>query len=50
MSVEQRDGAPHYAWNGTTAWFCSTACRDEYAADPDRFAIATQRNKEQVER
>ena len=38
MSVEQRDDTPHYARNGTTAWFCSTTCRDEYAADPDRFA------------
>lgn len=38
MAVEQRDGTPHYSWDGTTAWFCSTSCRDEYAADPGHFA------------
>jgi YHS domain-containing protein len=23
---------------GRTWWFCSTACRDEYRVDPERFA------------
>jgi len=37
MAVE-REGAPHYRWDGTTSFFCSPACRDEFAAEPQRFA------------
>ena len=28
---------PHYEYSGEVRWFCSTACRDEFAADPRRF-------------
>lgn len=34
MAVEQGSGASHYQHNGTTWWFCSAACRDEFAANP----------------
>ena len=37
MAVE-REGALHYRWDGTTSFFCSPACRDEFAAEPERFA------------
>ncbi|HYY80771.1 MAG TPA: ATP-binding cassette domain-containing protein [Actinomycetes bacterium] len=36
MTVEQHD-RPHLQLDGATWWFCSTACREEFAADPDRF-------------
>jgi len=36
MTVTQEEG-PHYRYDGTTWWFCSTACRDEFSADPQRF-------------
>jgi putative ABC transport system ATP-binding protein len=37
MAVAQ-DHGPHYRYDGTTWWFCSTECRDEFAATPERFA------------
>jgi putative ABC transport system ATP-binding protein len=36
MAVAQNQG-PHYRHDGTTWWFCSTQCRDEFAADPEKF-------------
>ena len=40
MAVE-REGAPHYRRDGATSFFCSQACRDEFAAEPERFAAGT---------
>jgi putative ABC transport system ATP-binding protein len=40
MPVEA-DGNPSTTIDGTTWWFCSTHCRDEFAGDPDRFRAAT---------
>lgn len=37
MAVE-REGSPHFAHDGQTHFFCSPACRDEFAADPERFS------------
>jgi putative ABC transport system ATP-binding protein len=37
MTVAQHDG-PHLQLDGTVWWFCSTACREEFTADPGRFA------------
>ena len=42
MAVETGAG-PHREHDGRTWWFCSTHCRDEFAADPERFRSATQR-------
>ena len=36
MAVE-REGTPHYRHDGQTYYFCSPACRDEFAASPGRF-------------
>jgi putative ABC transport system ATP-binding protein len=36
MAVE-RGEVPHYRRDGTTWFFCSPACRDEFAGDPQRF-------------
>jgi putative ABC transport system ATP-binding protein len=36
----QSERAPHYGFDGETASFCSPACRDEFAATPERFAVA----------
>jgi len=41
MAVEQQDG-PHYRSDGTTWWFCSRACRDEFAAEPEHFGERTR--------
>jgi len=34
----EREGGPHFVHDGRTWFFCSTQCRDEFAAAPDRFA------------
>ena len=39
MAVE-RDGSPHFRWDGQTYFFCSPGCREEFAADPGRFLRA----------
>jgi putative ABC transport system ATP-binding protein len=36
MSVAIAQG-PHYQHGGRTWWFCSSACRDEFAIDPARY-------------
>jgi putative ABC transport system ATP-binding protein len=36
MAVERTDN-PHLKLHGEVWWFCSTHCRDEFAADPARF-------------
>ncbi len=36
MAVE-REGSPHYRWDGQTYFFCSPGCRGEFSARPDRF-------------
>jgi putative ABC transport system ATP-binding protein len=36
MSITPAD-TPHLELDGTVWWFCSTGCRDEFAADPVRF-------------
>jgi putative ABC transport system ATP-binding protein len=36
MAVETHD-TPHLVLDGSDWWFCSTHCRDEFAADPERF-------------
>ena len=40
MAVE-RSGTPTLDYEHATYWFCSTHCRDEFAADPKRFPHAT---------
>ncbi len=37
MAVE-REGSPHYRFDGQTYVFCSPQCREEFAAEPARFA------------
>ena len=39
MAVE-REATPHFVNDGRTWFFCSTACRDEFATDPDRFSAS----------
>ena len=39
MPVEAADN-PSLSRDGSTWWFCSTHCRDEFDADPDRFLLA----------
>jgi putative ABC transport system ATP-binding protein len=39
MSVETTN-TPHFEIDGTSWWFCSTYCRDEFAANPQRFTPA----------
>jgi putative ABC transport system ATP-binding protein len=42
MAVE-REGAPHYRREGTISFFCNPACRDEFAAEPERFGAGRRR-------
>ncbi|HEX4980644.1 MAG TPA: ATP-binding cassette domain-containing protein [Ilumatobacteraceae bacterium] len=37
MSITPAD-TPHLELDGSVWWFCSSACRDEFATDPVRFA------------
>jgi putative ABC transport system ATP-binding protein len=39
MAVETTK-TPHAEIDGITSWFCSTYCRDEFAANPQRFTPA----------
>ena len=39
MAVEQGDATPHAQRDGTTWWFCSTACRDDFTAKPDTYLL-----------
>jgi len=42
MAVEG-EGSPHLVNDGGTWFFCSTACRDEFAENPDRFSVRSTR-------
>jgi putative ABC transport system ATP-binding protein len=44
MTVPQHDN-PHLQLDGTVWWFCSIACREEFAADPDRFLLHPRSNQ-----
>ena len=52
MTVRPSDN-PHYEYSGEVRWFCSTGCRDEFAADPDRFlsqaAAKVQPNRDAIQ-
>lgn len=37
MAVERDHATPHFRYRGETYFFCSPACREEFAATPDRF-------------
>lgn len=39
MAIE-REQAPHYRHDGQTYYFCSPACREEFATSPERFLRA----------
>ncbi len=41
MAVE-REATPHFAIEGQTWFFCSTACRDEFAVNPGAFPAGTR--------
>jgi putative ABC transport system ATP-binding protein len=41
MAVEAGEN-PHLQVAGQTWWFCSAHCRDEFAAEPDRFPLVTE--------
>jgi YHS domain-containing protein len=41
MAVERADN-PQLQLDGRTWWFCSTHCRDEFAAQPARFPLLSE--------
>lgn len=43
MTVHPSGAAPHYQHNGTTYWFCSPTCRDDFAADPTNYLDGASR-------
>lgn len=49
MAVD-RDGGPHYRHDGQTYFFCSAPCREEFAAEPERFRARSSRPPEEVTR
>ena len=41
MAVQPGDDTPHYQHDGTTYWFCSVACRQDFADDPSQYIRRT---------
>lgn len=41
MAVE-RENAFHLSWNGVDYYFCAKGCRDEFAAEPERYPVASE--------
>lgn len=37
MEIEQSEAAATIEYEGTTYCFCSQSCRDQFAADPERY-------------
>jgi putative ABC transport system ATP-binding protein len=37
MAVQPDDNSPHYQHDSTTYWFCSLACRQDFADDPSQY-------------
>lgn len=37
MTVEEAEAAATYRYKGETFYFCATACRDRFAANPEKF-------------
>jgi YHS domain-containing protein len=38
MSVEESDAPATFDYRGTTYYFCSTDCREEFEANPEDYA------------
>jgi Cu+-exporting ATPase len=38
MTVTRENAACSYQFNGRTFYFCAPSCRDQFAADPDRYS------------
>ncbi|MEO8137215.1 MAG: YHS domain-containing protein [Betaproteobacteria bacterium] len=38
MSIETADAAAHTEYKGQTYYFCSTACKTKFDAEPDKYA------------
>ena len=41
MAVQPGDDTPHYQHDSTTYWFCSVACRQDFADDPSQYIRRT---------
>ncbi len=37
MHIQQTDAAGQSEYNGKTIYFCSTACKEKFDADPEKF-------------
>ena len=37
MTVETKEAAAAWEFNGTTYYFCSVGCWEKFKADPDKF-------------
>jgi len=46
MEVDVTDGTPRSDYEGTVYYFCSEQCRQQFRADPARFAAAAARGGE----
>jgi putative ABC transport system ATP-binding protein len=42
MAVHPGNGTPHYLHDGVTYWFCSPACRQDFAVEPEKYVRRTQ--------
>lgn len=37
MEIEESDAAATLKYEGTTYYFCSQSCRDQFEAEPERY-------------
>jgi YHS domain-containing protein len=43
MMIESKDAAASSRWDGTTYYFCSTACKEAFDSDPEEYASGRKR-------
>lgn len=41
MQIKESDAAGQSDYNGQTIYFCSTACKERFDADPEKFKGGT---------
>ena len=37
MEFDETEAAASVLWNGSTYWFCTDACKDDFQKDPERY-------------
>jgi putative ABC transport system ATP-binding protein len=47
MAVDTHESTRHVRHRGSTVWFCSKACREEFVADPDHYLTTRRWSREE---